>query len=295
MEKVDQKPAITDAHVHLYDPGKFQYDWLNGQPAINGHYDNKAYDVATCHFNIKQYICIEAAAKPSEAEAEFHWLETMAALDHRLSGIVAHADLTRGEQVRMYLDRICDNPLLKGIRYALNKPYEKDPEMCLNPSFIAGVRALAGYGLSFDLVFSPDQSRQVITFVEKCQDIQLIINHTGKPPIKAGDFNPWLSYMRRLSEFPHVACKVSDILRDSGGSTEPGTIAPYFSELAQCFGMKRLMFGSDFPIVDLYGNFGTQFETLFKILVPYSAAEQHDFFCMNAERIYRLKKTKTPA
>ncbi len=57
--------------------------------------------------------------------------------------IVAHAPLEYGERCRAYLDALVGiSPFVKGIRRLLQG--EADPEFCLRPDFVRGVKLPAG-------------------------------------------------------------------------------------------------------------------------------------------------------
>jgi L-fuconolactonase len=261
---------------------------MKNVPAMNRSYDIDDYTQATIDCNVRQYICIEAAVAAHQSRQEFDWLQHISASDSRLAGIVAYANVARGTAVQTELDYLASSQKVKGIRLTLGKAYQKNPKLCVEKDFIKGVQCLRNYELSFDLAFDSSQFVDIYAFAKACPDIQLVIDHTGKPAIAGQTMQPWLSSMKKLAQLPNVVCKISDILRDSAGKTDVELFQPFIDKLVEMFGMQRLLFGSDFPIVTMYGSYTTQLQVLTTLFKQFSDSEQQHFFCKNAQRIYRL-------
>jgi L-fuconolactonase len=262
MSSSNALEMIVDAHVHIIDTRKFVYPWIERVPAINRAYSPEVYKDVSKDCGISKYICIEAAVAPHQSEQEIAWLEQLSLRDDHLVGIVGYANVAQGSAVENELERLARTTKLKGIRFTLGKAYQKNPRLCLNSEFIEGVQCLEKHDLSFDLAFDPDQSDDIYEFAKSCPNVQLIVNHTGKPKIADQIMQPWLGFMEKLASMPHVSCKISDIL--------------------------RLLYGSDFPVVTMYGSYAAQFHILSDIFKELSDDEQQDFFCRTAQRLYRI-------
>ena len=65
------------------------------------------------------------------------WVSSLAKDEPRLSGIVAHAALEKGESIRGELKSLADFPLVKGIRRNLQG--ERHAGFFLLPDLVAGI------------------------------------------------------------------------------------------------------------------------------------------------------------
>ena len=288
MNSANALDIIIDAHVHLIDTQKFMYPWIEKVPAIDRSYSPEDYKAVSKDCGISKYICIEAVVAPHQSEQEMAWLEQLSLSDERLAGIVAYANVAQGSTVENDLERLVHTKKLKGIRFTLGKAYQKNPRLCLQKEFIEGVQCLEKHDLSFDLAFDSDQSDDIYEFAKSCPNVQLIVNHTGKPKIADQIMQPWLGFMEKLAGLPNVSCKISDILRDSSGKTEVNLFKPFVHKLLDLFGTRRLLFGGDFPVVTMYGSYAAQFHILVDIFKELSNDEQQDFFCRTAQCLYRI-------
>src|SRR5712672_249843 len=147
--------SIVDSHVHLWNPARLHYAWLDGLPALNRAFLPADFSAANANSCVNKIIFIECGCEPAQSLAEVNWISDLAKTEPRLKGIVAHADLEKGETVRADLEKLAANPLVKGVRRNLQG--ERDAEFCLRPEFVAGVKLLAEFGLTFDLCIRHDQ------------------------------------------------------------------------------------------------------------------------------------------
>ena len=100
-----------------------------------------------------------------------------------------HAPLEEGDRARSYLNALRDpGPKIKGVRRPLQG--EPDPAFCLQDDFIAKVRALPEHGFSFDLCVTHAQLPAVTELVRRCPDTTSILNHLGKPDVRANRLEP---------------------------------------------------------------------------------------------------------
>jgi L-fuconolactonase len=65
-------------------------------------------------------------------------------------------------------------------------------------------------------------------------------------------------------------------------------VSPYFDHVLDCFGSKRCMFESNFPIDLLACSYSMLWNAYKTYSSAFSASEKEDLFFNNANRIYRL-------
>jgi L-fuconolactonase len=106
----------------------------------------------------------------------------------------------------------------------------------------------------------------------------------GKPPLRpGGDLDGWTGGVAALADLPNVACKLSGLLTE----IEPGTdLAPTLERALAWFGPERCMFGSDWPVCRLAGDYGASLD-LVRDAVPESNRET--VLAATAIRIYGLE------
>src|SRR6185437_14296386 len=101
------------------------------------------------------------------------------------------------------------DPRIKGVRRLIQS--ETDPEFHVQPGFLEGLRLLPRYGLSFDICIRQDQLARSIQMVRECPETSFILDHLGKPNVKAGELDPWRGQISEMAKLPNVVCKVSGL------------------------------------------------------------------------------------
>src|SRR5690606_33950776 len=93
------------------------------------------------------------------------------------------------------------------------------------------------------------QLSNTIRLVRQCPDVSFVLDHIGKPDIKAGSLDPWRGELRELAAMKNVWCKLSGLATeaDHAGWT-PADLRPYLDHVVACFGFGRVMFGGDWPV-----------------------------------------------
>jgi L-fuconolactonase len=278
---------MVDTHVHLWDPNRFRYPWLEDRPALNRPFLLSDYDRACGSLPITRMVFMQCEAVPSQGLDEARWVLELAQEEPRLQGIIAWAPLEQGEASRPWLDELGRNPLVKGVRRLIQG--ESDPEFCLQPDFVQGVRMLADYGMSFDLCIAHTQLAQTLRMVAQCPEVSFILDHLGKPDIKGQVWEPWATEMKALSEYPNVVCKISGMITEADHEKwTPEDLKPYVDHVIGCFGFDRVLYGGDWPVVTLAGEYQEWVAALEWSLADYSADERKKLFHDNAVRVYRI-------
>jgi L-fuconolactonase len=279
--------AIVDSHVHLWNPARFRYSWLDGMPALQRPFGPLDYASAGAATLVGKIIFVESGCDPAQSLAEVDWVSSLAKSDPRLKGIVAHASLEKGEAARADLRLLAARPLVKGIRRNLQSKPES--QFCLRPEFIAGVSLLAEFGFTFDLCIRSAQLPAVTELVRRVPQVTFILDHFGKPNVRERQFEPWASDLQALAALPNVVCKVSGLTTEADGNNwQPADLKFYFNRTLEYFGCDRILFGSDWPVATLATDFERWRHTVLDLLPSASDATQKQLFQTNSERIYHL-------
>lgn len=279
---------IVDTHVHLWDPKRLRYRWLDNIEKLNRPYLPADYDASCGSIHVEKFVFVQCDCLPEQNLQEVAFVNDLAEKDGRISGIVAFAPVERGASVRAELKQLADKPRVKGVRRLLQS--EADVQFCLQPAFLEGVAQLAEFGLSFDICVKHPQLRSSVELVRRVPQVSFVLDHIAKPDIRAGLLDPWRAELRALSKLPNVYCKISGLVTEADfESWKPADLRPYIDHVMDCFGPQRVMFGSDWPVVLLASRYDRWAEALRDALSDLTADERRQVFHDNAEDIYRLK------
>jgi L-fuconolactonase len=277
--------GITDTHVHLWDIGRLRYPWLVGVPYLNRSFLLADYNAACGAVKVETMVFMQCECDPAQSWDEVAWVTELARVDGRLRGIVARAPLEKGEAARADVELLARNKLVKGVRRIIQ--FESDPEFCLRPDFVAGVNMLADYGLVFDICISHVQLANVLRFVEKCPRVRMILDHIGKPDIKAGVREPWMTGIKALAGFPNVWCKVSSLATEADPEHwKAEDLRPYVDRVFECFGFDRTVFAGDWPVSSLAAHYPVCVETLERLLPGVDEPRLRKVFRENGRTFY---------
>ncbi len=277
-------PAV-DTHLHFWDLDRFRYPWLDDIPRLNRSFFPDDYKQAVNGLEIEKMVYVQCECLPSQYKEEVEWVTDIACGEARIQGIVSWAPLEKGEAVRPEIEKLKENPLVKGIRRIIQ--FEPDLEFCLQPDFIRGVNMLKDYGLTFDICISQKHNKSVIRFLDQCEDVPMILDHIGKPDIKNHRLDPWRNEIREISEFPNVYCKLSSLATEADHENwTTDDLRPFVEHIIKCFGIDRLVFASDWPVSSLAADIPTCVSTMLEFLKGCSREELQKVFHDNAEKFY---------
>jgi L-fuconolactonase len=280
---------IIDTHVHLWDLDRMAYPWLEDLPSIHETYRLEEYNAAAGDAPVEALIFVECTVSfdNEKSRQEVQWVSSLAEHEERIQGIVAHASLETGHADRDHLEWLAQQPLVTGVRRILQS--EPD-EFLQRPSFVEGVRMLAEFDFTFDITVRAAQLPSVIDLVDKCPDVDFVLDHIGKPNIQDGEFEPWSESLSALAERPNVVCKLSGVLTEANPEDwTTAEVRPYIDHAIEQFGVDRLMFGGDWPVLLLAADYPTWLEVLTNILERHTTDQKRRLFQKTAERVYQLE------
>ena len=272
----------TDTHVHLFDLENLSYSWLKNSPEINRNFDLQDYRKATKKSNIGKMVFMESGTDAGLGLKEATLISKQALSEPRIKGIVAKADLMQGPRTEKVLEQLCELPLVKGIRAGFPK------DAATSNAFLKGFKALADRKLSFDLLLSPSLMVEAVEVARKFPDTNFILDHIGNPNVADADTTQWRNGVEKLAELPNVNCKISGIITRFGKDWSVEKIEPYILYVIEKFGMDRLVFAGDWPVVLRAGSYISWSRAFEKITGQFSDEELHSIYHKNADRIYKL-------
>ena len=279
---------IVDSHVHLLEPARLSYSWTRDAPSLGRQVLPQHLTDAAGPVEIEQFVFVEVDVDYPQHVQEAAWVAEQAEFDGRLTGMVASLPLEQGEAVEKDLEELRRHPILRGIRRLIqNQP---DPDFCIRPNFIAGLKLLAPRDLSFDICIYHQQMPAAIEMVRQCPEVRFVLDHIGKPGIKAGMLDPWRDNLRELASMPNVHCKISGVWTEADHKTwTREELRPYIAHAIETFGFDRVMYGSDWHVMELAGTYPQWVEILEWVVEGCTAEEKRKLFRDNAMSFYRLR------
>ena len=279
---------VVDTHVHLWDPKRLRYAWLDGNEKLDRPFGLKEYVSATAGIPVKKMVFLECGCQTDQRKQEIAFVLESKQADPRLEAIIPYFPVHLGPRVEVEMKELSRNRSIKGVRRMLQG--EEEAGVCLAPDFVKGINLLPKYDLHFEVTIKHHQMSDIIKLVELCPGVKFVLDHIGKPDIKNELIDSWGEQIALLAAFPNVWCKVSGLVTEANVDTwTADDLKPYLSKVFEQFGFERVMFGSDWPVVTLASSYKRWFETLTSFVSDCSPEDQKRLFSQNAIDFYRLK------
>ncbi len=275
---------IIDAHQHFIFPSRIHYPWLKGEALKPLQRDFTPDDLRPEleKHKVKQTILVQTRHSLDETD---EFLEIAADTDY-VAGVVGWVDLTEA-QLETKLKALLESERgqwLKGIRHQIQE--EPDPYWLLRADVQRGLKKVEPFGLVYEFVCSEREYTACLETASRHPNLQFILDHAGKPDIKNKGFMTWQKAMRQFANLENVVLKISGLTTQADWKTSTKTqLEPYIDAVLELFGSSRCMYGSDYPVCLLAGDYSDLLEV---IQHQVSQTEQQNILKKTATRIYRI-------
>ena len=270
---------MIDAHQHIWALGRHGCIWPTAaEGPIHRDYSLEDFRRDALPHGVIATVLVQS----QEDDRDTEWLLDVAADDHMVAGVVGWADLasTEGPQRIAELSGL---PKLVGLRPMIQ---QREADWLDRPELEAAFRAMTEYALRLDALVRVQHLASLDRLAGKHPGMQIAIDHAAKPVIDSPDgFETWCEAISPLAGRPNVACKLSGLLTECGAAPADA-VEPYVAAILDLFGPERVMWGSDWPVLELVSTYGQWLETA-RRLVPEAAHEP--VFGGTAARFYGLK------
>jgi L-fuconolactonase len=201
--------------------------------------------------------------------------------------MVAALPLERGKAVEAELDALLELKTLRSVRRLIQN--QADPDFCIKPDFVAGLKLLGKRDIAFDICVFHHHLPNVIKMVRACPEVRFVLDHIGKPAIKAGEIDPWRRDMKELAAQPNVTCKISGVTTEADHKTwTREQLKPYIAHAIETFGFNRSMYGGDWHVMELAGTYPQWVEIVDWVIAGASKDEKRALYRDTAIQFYRL-------
>jgi predicted TIM-barrel fold metal-dependent hydrolase len=289
----DQLGPFVDAHHHLWDLERFDYDWLAGdgwpaKTAALGDYADIRRSYTVEHLladfsanGVAKSVHLQADMTGEDPVTETRWLQEAADATGFPQAIVAYADPADSDFGHV-LDRHQQSANMRGVRIVPDAAQLQDSAFC------AGLKELGRRGLVFDLAVFCDDMALAADVVRRCPDTLFLLEHTGLPQDRSLEyFRRWRRGMQRLALEENVQAKISGLGTVDHHWTV-SSLEPWISETIELFGPARCMFGTNWPVDRLYSSYANLLEAYRQIIGGLPLDDQQAVWRRTAERAYRI-------
>ncbi|HZZ87816.1 MAG TPA: amidohydrolase family protein [Caulobacteraceae bacterium] len=272
-----------DAHQHFWRPSRGDYGWLTPEahPAICRKFLPADLAPLLEDAAIQRTVLVQAA--PTAAETDY--LLGLAAETPFVAGVVGWADLESADAPRA-IEAAAADPKLLGLRPMLQDL--NDDAWILRPSLAPAFDAIQAAGLCIDALVTPRHLPHLVRFLAARPDLKVVIDHGAKPDIAAGEIRGWAAQMRALASDAGAHCKLSGLVTEAGEGWTEARLKPFVEVLLESFGPDRLMWGSDWPVVNEAGGYAAWRSAAEALTAGCSDAERQMIFGGAAQAFYRI-------
>ena len=198
-------------------------------------------------------------------------------------GVVGWTDFDAADGVAR-IDALAARNLLVGLRPMVQDI--DDDDWLLGPALAPLLAAIARNNLVFDALVLPRHLPKLLRVIDIHPDLEFVLDHCGKPRLATREIAIWQRDIALLAEHPNIVCKLSGLVTEAAPDWQIADLRQAVDHVLACFGPQRMLWGSDWPVVNLAGGYAKWFAAAETLLADLSSDEKADIFGGNAARIY---------
>ncbi len=285
----DDALGAIDVHTHFYDPTRKEgVPWPGKdnkvlyRPVLPAEFKK----LAAPH-GVTGTVVVEASPRVEDNQ----WLLDQAKDNPVIVGVVGRL-LLADDDFAKHLVRFAKNTRFRGIRVneaELRAALKDDKQL-------DRIKSLSDNGLSLDLNGGHETFLLAAQVAEKFAKLRVVVNHMGNPLIDGKE--PPVAWRKAVAiggeAGANVFCKLSALVdgtrKRDAAPTDLAFYTPVLDEVWKAFGADRLLYGSNWPVSDLYAKY----ETVYSLAAKYVEGQGKDAFAKvfgaNAVAAYRLPK-----
>ena len=272
-----------DAHNHFWQYDPVKHSWINeNMPVLKKDFLPKdLYPLMELN-KIEGCVAIQA----DESDEENVFLLQLAVDNNFIKGLVGWIDMMAhdAEERMQYYSQFKS---MKGFRYVLQDKTER--ALMLHPVFKRNLALFQQYGFTYDLLIFKDQLGFSETLVLQFPQQKFVLNHLGKPEIKAEKIQDWNKAIATIAKNQNIYCKLSGMVTEADWDKNTyQDFIPYMETILENFGSKGIMYGSDWPVCLLAADYKNVFNIVAQFISSLSDNEQKDILGNNAINFYNL-------
>jgi L-fuconolactonase len=272
-----------DAHQHFWRVDRGDYGWLTSaeHPAICRDFGPDDLQPLMAAAGVTCTVLVQAA--PTMAETAF--LLEIAQTAPFVAGVVGWTDLEAPDAAAT-IEALATDPKLLGLRPMLQDL--ADDAWILKRELASALDAMQAADLRFDALVTPRHLPHLARILARRPELKVAIDHGGKPDIAAGATADWSAALRAIARDSGAVCKLSGLVTEAGDGWTAEQLKPFVEVLIEAFGPARLMWGSDWPVVNEAGGYAAWRAAAEALTAQLSADERALVFGGTAAAFYGI-------
>lgn len=250
---------MIDAHVHAWDAG--DDIWIRTRVgALQGAFPLAELEPVARSVGIGSVILVQAAQRSAETQRCLRLCDA----SPFVAGVVGWLDV-QAPDMRLQLAEMTRHPSLVGIRPLPAATFGAG--WWRNAALREALAAMAQHRLVADVLALPEELDDVARAAGDEPGLRVVLNHGGRPRVMCGGITAWGRRVRHLAASPNVFCKCSGLVERAGIEWTVQTVRPYVEVLLDAFGADRIMFASNWPVLNLASHYVPWLECVMDCLV----------------------------
>lgn len=272
---------VIDSHVHFWKYDKKRDTWMKDMKVLQQDYLPSTLAGTFKRNGVDGCVAVQA----DQSELETHFLVELSKTNPIIKGVVGWVDL-RASNISERLAYFSQYSIIRGYRHVV----QGEPlDFLGGADFQRGIQALSAYNYTYDILIYHHQLKAAVEFVSRFPDQRFVVDHCAKPDIKSKKIDEWKNLVTQIASFPNVHCKLSGLFTEADWKEwSAGDFYPYLDTVFKVFGVDRLMFGSDWPVMLAAGIYVQWKSLLEKYMENFAEEDKEKVFGLNAGRFYHL-------
>jgi L-fuconolactonase len=280
--------AVIDSHQHFWDPAATEFSWMTEvHKPIRRRFGPEDLRRALAANDVDATVLVQTWHSVDETRD----FQATAASTDFVAGVVGWVDLTDPAVERTVTELMGrpDGGYLVGVRHLVHD--EPDSDWLLRDDVRRGLGVLDKHGLAYDLLLKVREIPAALRTVADFPKLRFVIDHIAKPNIAGNAMSPWAELMDGFKAHRgHVWCKLSGMAEEANWTSwTPEQLAPFVDRVLSILGPDRCMFGSNWPVCLLAGDYRRIKAALEQCVSRLSAAERASVMGGSAIEAYRLR------
>ena len=286
LARADGPTAIIDCHVHLWDiarPAGLGWIKMDDKILYRSFLPADHERIASAN-GVSGIIVVQAG----QSLPDNQWNLDITAHNPRLyRGVVGNFSETIGTPAFQPLfEKLCENPRYVG--YRLSGRFQEQ----LTEAFFRDLQLTAERGKTVDFLMGGYRFADIAEIAKRVPDLRIILDHFGGVKLDGSPLDPkWVGELRVVAQQKNVYCKVSALYGRVEKQPAPRDIAfysPVIDLVFDCFGEDRLVFGSDWPVREMTGDYASVLKLTKSYFDRKGRGVSEKLFFRNAVRFYRV-------
>lgn len=276
-----------DSHQHYWQPARGDYGWMpKDDPVLSRPYFPEDLAPFLRDAGIDRTVLVQAAPTVEETEYMLGLADAMPSV----AAVVGWVDFEDRSHLK-HLERLKNHPKFVGVRPMIQDI--PDVDWMLRPDVQWAYDALVDLDLTFDALGFSRHLANFLTIFNRYPKLRVVVDHCMKPQIRdhgtaREELAFWAEGMRRIAAETDAFCKFSGLVTEAEPGWSVPDLRPYAEVVLGAFGPERIMWGSDWPVSRLRGEYGDWFKAAVTLCGGLTEKQRAAVFGGTAARFYRL-------